>query len=483
MYLYVSVFVCVKVSNSVNVSMKSYYISNSCKMLYSNSMDILNLIKKWRGGGKVTQSHFASSRAMLSKSTLFGESWYENVQYQHWELESLRNNAQRLYKNNPHAHSIIENLVAFVIGNGARLVITSDNEGMQDRVYEWWNRYSESINWVNIQKEIVRRCLRDGETFLFYPEDYPDFVNPLVFIEPELIDSQDEQFRYGIGISDRYAGLVLGYRIRIKGTGEEIHIPAHMMQHIKINVDSNVKRGETTLLPVMKDLESLATFREHRVTQNIFRSAVILLQKLVGGEKSIKEQLVKEKEDSGKRLKAWNAGTIITVDAESDVQFINPNLGSDQAEIDYRMLILAIAAGLGLPEFVFSADAKNNNLASIKQATLTLIKQIEHYQSIFNNEFVAIFRRMINSPDPLRTLQPLMTTDQAMRVHFNFPVFDIRDQKTEVEVLLQLSEAGIVAKQEIAGRLGFDYNEQVKMIAKEVRTTDVVEEGNAQDKN
>ena len=413
----------------------------------------------------MTQSSSPSrGRALWGSYPPITKAMNERAVYPNFTLDEIRQNARRLYTYNSHAKNIIENLTRFTLGDGVRLVLSAEmSDEVRQEIYKRWEGFSERIGWIQRQKEIVRRCVRDGECFLFFPGlDAEDFQN---YVDPELVKSQDPKISYGIETSPTNVNDVYTYRVENPMNKlQEFIVPAPMMQHIKVNVDSNVKRGLSELLTVLKDLENLPQFRDYRITQNKARSAVVMVRKIRGGLAAMNQQAERERAEGSpsNQMAAVKPGSMITIDPESDIEYKSPNLGSGEAEIDYRMLLLSVAAGVSFPEFVLSSDAKNNNLASIKQSTLTLIKRVEDLQSFFDLEFRLFFNRWLAVQPDIE-----IPRDMVSLGHFQFPVFDIRDQMTDVQVLSVLYDKQLVSGHDFCARFGYNWDEQVRKIADE----------------
>jgi capsid protein len=312
------------------------------------------------------------------------------------EQKELRANAYLAYYRNPHARGIIKALVQLTVGSGATLVIDPDLDNRRQSAHQRvWDEFCAENRWRKKQLEIARRTFRDGESIL-------RFLNESVlrfhFLEPDWIDSENPNITHGIKTEADDVSRVKSYRLLNPHTGKEEIIDPAEIQHIKINVDENEKRKRSELEPVLYDLKELQDFRKYRVVMNKIRSAVVMIHKKRGVSPEMQGIIDKNKSTKGNGInkqKLPTAGTRMSIDAESDIEFKSPNLGSADAEIDYRMITLAVASGVSLPEFIVSMDASNNNLASIEKAVVTVAKSIEEKQALLEEEFCRIYERVI----------------------------------------------------------------------------------------
>lgn len=410
---------------------------------------------------------------MGTGNTLVGGEEYKEPLEQHYR--KLRAAAFKAYYTNPHAKSIVRNLVNFVLGKGAQLSIqseASDNEIQKAR--DEWEFFERKVRWRRKQKEIATRAFRDGETFIRYKVADKKGPTRMYFIEPDWVNSNDPKITHGIETDPKDVGVIKSYRI-IKpenlGKNEEDTVPSELMQHIKLNVDENVKRGRTELEPVLSDLSEAQTFRRYRTILNKARTAVVMVRKMAGAGSQIQAQIDAQKPTKNtstrgnKRQKAPKAGTVYTIDSESDIEFVSPNLGASDAAKDGRMILLAIAAGVILPEFVLTGDASNSNFASTKQAIITLIKNVEELQAFFAEEFEEIFERVIIDGKK----QGRIPQGLEVKGKFEFPTFDIREFLTDVQGYNLLRQMGVVSKSSTAARFGFNYGEEVMEMEKDAK--------------
>jgi len=405
-----------------------------------------------------------------------GEEWKELPEQNQARIRAA---AYRAYYNNPHGRGILRNLTNFVLGKGAEIVYDSDlSEAELKPVKEEWELFCKAVKWRRKQRETVRRTFRDGECFHHFIEaeksarkKEPKTVT-FHYLDPDWIQSKDPSISHGIETDKQDVSKVISYRLRPPGFDkEDIKLEPGKVQHIKINVDENVKRGRSELEPIFEDLEEYKQFRHFRVVLNKFRAAIVFVRKMTGATSQLQSQVnaqrVARPGETGNKLKAPQPGTQITIDRDSEVEFKSPNLGASEAAVDGRMLVLSMASGVSLPEFVVSGDASNNNFASIKQAIVTAIKYIEDMQAFFGEEFEEVFNRVVQGgKDAGRIPQHI-----EAKASFEFPAFDIRSLKDDAEAYNLLRGMGVVSKSKTAGHFGFNFEEEAERMEKDDRLT------------
>lgn len=406
-----------------------------------------------------------------------GEVYKEQVES---DAMHLRAAAYRAYYKNPHARGIIDNLVNFTLDYGAKIVISPEEhtKALIDAVTEEWEAFAKLNKFRRYQKEFARRLFREGEQFtrILEPEKptgsglraKPGKPARIYFLEPDWILSKKPEITYGIETVNGDVGNIKSYRVVIDPAKDEIILTPESVLHTKIGVDMNVKRGRTLLEPVLPDLAKLMSFRDIRVILNNVRSSVVMVMKR--GVQAAQQQADIAKERStrpGARSNALTlppAGTRINTDKDTEVEFKNPNLGASEAGIDNRLIVLAIASGVLMPEFVLSMDASNNNFASIREACMPLIKFVNDMQATLEEEWQDLFERIIGLSVKAGRL-PAEALD--VKCEFEFEPFDIKNYLQEAQATQILLSNNLISRTTASARFGYSYEEELEKIAAE----------------
>ena len=143
-----------------------------------------------------------------------------------------------------------------------------------------------------------------------------------------------------------------------------------------------------------------------------------------------------------------------------DYEFKHPNLGSGEAAVDGRMMLLEISRGVGLPEFIVTADASNNNFASLREALIVAIQEAETWQEFFKEEFCEIFERVMRNE--IKSGRLSVPENIKIECDFKFTVFDIRDILKEVQALNLLRANGVISKTTMASRFGYNFEDETE---------------------
>ncbi|WP_437204739.1 phage portal protein [Planctomicrobium sp. SH664] len=379
---------------------------------------------------------------------------------------SVRDRARRLVRQNPHASNLLRLLEAYVTGPGLQLnhhtviaaTAAGDSELLQ-RADQLWQAFLASNCRHYSFREHARRTWRDGECFVrkFPSDSWPPAVR---FVDPEQIaPSTEAPHSQGIVCDPQDAELPLYYLVVPQQSGSQgaERIPAEVMLQTRIGVDSNEKRGISVFAPVLDSLDCYEKWLETELLARKLQSSVVLWRK-VQGSPQMAESVADQAGQSGSgreaRRERFAPGTILTTNHGTDIQFLQPNTNFGDAVSLGRMLLLSVAAGAGLPEFMLTADASNANFASTMIAEGPAVKYFQSEQQFFAHEFTRLWRSIMGDAVELG----LLPDDFFSRVttSWTFPPLVNRDRPRERMADVRLIEAGVLSRAEVSRREGVD---------------------------
>lgn len=378
--------------------------------------------------------------------------------------QDLRSRARHLVANNPHARNILRLLESYVTGSGLRLTHqwrsgSGDDAGagllrLADRL---WADFLEGNSTHFSFREYARRTWRDGECFLrLYPgTHWPPQVR---FIDPESIAACPE-FPDSQGILTHPEDVetpVEYLRIHPLTRGLEEPIPARDILHSRIGVDTNQKRGITVLAPILETLDCYEKWIETELHARKLQSSIVLWRKVQGSPQqtqTMADQLAGNPTTSIRRER-FQPGTILTTNQATEIKFLQPDTNFGDAVPLGRMLLLSVAAGVGLPEFMLTSDASNANYASTMVAEGPAVKLFQAEQQYFSTEFTRLWRRVMETA----MAQGLLPEEffYRMEAAWTFPQLVTRDRPRERTADAELVRLGILSRAEVARRDGVD---------------------------
>jgi len=375
----------------------------------------MGIINRWRLNGQIKESKIKAELAQLNLAESYLKeatqkfarpdadefNWIQTggdsfsgmgtMGYDHYEM---LNQCYSLWMKDLFARSIVRNLSKFVLGKGPIILPKSENKV----VLEQWKSFSKINKWQLKEKEMVRRVFRDGELFIRKFPDNNEKNLKVRFLRANNIRNpskptemlKDENVSFGIGTDKDDVEIVKTYYLCDKEGNLIERIPASEIIHIKILVDSDVKRGMSFLLVAMSMLGKYGEWLDDRIVLNKVRSAIALIKTVTGTAStvdSIRDKNASERYSADRyKQKAFEKGTVITASKGVEYQMLSPNINAADVAKDGRSILLAVAAGCGFPEMFLTADWSNANYSSTMIAQNPFVREIEDWQDFF--EFV-----------------------------------------------------------------------------------------------
>ena len=318
-------------------------------------------------------------------------------------VEQTRAAARELAAGNPYAKNALRVLEAYVVGPGATLSHARRPAGDTDSrtgdiapfpgdkpLRGAWGRFWEANAPHVTLNELASRVWRDGECFvrLFVrPGDVP----AARFLDPEEIGpTRERPGSRGILVDPADAVTPVAYLRVDPETGEHVEtIPAAEVLHVKAGADDCEGRGVSVLAPLIGPLTRHAEWLETELTARRVQASVVLWRRVKGGTGAL-GAYGETHDAAGGDLAAARAGrrtfapgSILTTPDTTDLEFLAPKSSFAEASQIGRALLLGAAAGVGLPEFMLTADASNANYASTMAAEGPAVKRFAAEQRFF----------------------------------------------------------------------------------------------------
>lgn len=242
--------------------------------------------------------------------------------------------------------------------------------------------------WTHRQQEMQRRKDRDGEFFLRFFETDEDHLYNVRFAEPDDVATPPEHATtssnaMGIITEPGDVETVLGYWI-----GGKV-VPPSEVQHVKANVDSNVRRGIPLWLSVFRWLNSAERIATSIGAMTEIQASIALIREHMTGTSANVEQFVASKANVSttntatgetRNYQRFTPGTILDGNANTSYKVPDfKNTIPNHVE-GLRAILRAIASRLTMPEFMLTSDASNANFASTMVAEGPAVKSFERLQ-------------------------------------------------------------------------------------------------------
>ncbi len=377
----------------------------------------------------------------------------------------IRTRARQLVERNPHAKNLLRLLESYVTGPGLRLThqATSkpspDREPLVQQANQLWQEFLEANQTHYSYREHARRAWRDGECFVrkFPSLSWPPQVR---FLDPERIGPTPQHPESsGILTDPNDAESPTAYLMIDPLSGDlQESIPADRMLHTRIGVDSNQKRGLTILRPILDVLDCFDSWMKTELLARKLQSSIVLWRKVHGSPQQA-EALAQAAQSGtnspgGRRRERLQPGTILTTNQSTEIQFLQPQTNFGDAVPLGRMLLLAMAAGAGLPEFMLTADASNANYSSTMVAEGPAVKFFESEQAFYAAEFSRFWRWVMSEAIKAGLLPEHFFN--MIEPAWTFPQLVNRDRSRERMADVRLVDSHILSRAEVARRDGVD---------------------------
>ncbi len=391
------------------------------------------------------------------------------------QLAEIRNQCRTLAVTNEFAINGHENRVNYIVGPGHTYRVTAKKghsapERLVDEVQAVLDDFRRTNKWHQRQQEIVRRKDRDGECFLrlFLA---PDGTTRLRFVEPDQVATPtaragDRAAGFGIQTAPDDVETVLGYWI------DGRLVDAAEIQHRKLGVDANVKRGLPLFYPVRKNLRRAEKLLRNMSVVAEIQSAIAVIRKHTSATAAGVDQFVQNQADvsvtdagSGRtsHFRRYAPGTILDAMAGTEYEF--PAAGIDAARYVavLQAELRAIASRLVMPEFMLTSDASNANYASTMVAEGPAVKMFERLQHETVEDDLALMWRVVRGAVDAGRLPAESMESVAIQVVP--PRLAVRDRLKDAQADQILLRNGAMSIQTMAMRHGLDPDREAELLA------------------
>jgi len=413
------------------------------------------------------------------------------------DLAAIRNTGRLLADASPAAIGVLKNLTNYVIGPGFSYKAAPRDDGpggplaqkLAAAVQRVVNEFLEENDWPgDLERELFVRSRRDGEYFVaLYPA--PAGKTQLRVIEPEQVTAPHDprsleewlgvefpsSWSFGVHTDQADVQQVHGYHVRWNASGTDWdYLPAAMVEHVKLNVDRNVKRGVSDFYAVQSHLEDAERLLRNTRQGAAVQAAIAFIREHAPGtthaqiesmQQSLATRTYTEITPTGprtRRVQRYAPGTIL--DIGRGLQYKPGPLGAAHAP-NFLAIEQAVLRMAGvrwcLPEHMISGDASNNNYASILEAGAPLVKNAEAEQQFYARRWRRMLWKVIERAALAGQLDAdFATIRQAVALCIEPPEVAVRDRLQETQRRKLLFEAGLLSPQTWAAKEGYDWDRE-----------------------
>lgn len=416
-----------------------------------------------------------------------GQMWplFQNDQ----QLDAYRMISRNVYDLNNYGKGLMGGLKSYVIHTGFTHRATAKDAKKKDdpavvkavdELQDWIDKFVKLNRLPEREQESFIRSKRDGDAFIrHFPQD--DGLTKLRWVWPEHVRAPRDdtgEFSFGIRCKDGDVETPLEYAVHDPDNAEsdpEI-VGADLIDHIKCNVDSGIKRGLPELALDMRDaLEGGKRLRRNAGEGAAIQAAIAWVRQhaaatssqisdFAAGQRDYQRPRVTQEGDRARDSEFIEPGTVLDIDAGQT--FVPPpsaeNIPGYVAVV--QCCLRAAAARWNAPEGLATGDYSNSNFASALVAEAPFRRTCETEQAFYVARWEVIIDKAIAHAVALKQLSP--DTIRLAKVQIEPPSLEVRNKLEEMQTNQGYSAMGILSPQTIAQRLGEDWeNEQANFDA------------------
>lgn len=387
------------------------------------------------------------------------------------ELRLQRDRARYIFATEPLAQAIVGHLRAFTVGCGFVYQVkekkkftdtlnTDFLEAMQQCIDDWIDKE----DWCAREQELFNCQVVDGEWFLRIVKQRGEIT--VRRVEPEHITNPPGGTVYngwylGVNCDPHDAETVLGYYFHAYPHNDGQPLDVDEVIHFKDNVTRNVSRGVSSFFCLADDLDStgklidncrdgaaararIAYIRSHKNTTPSAVNSFAAAQASASGTTS-----------GGKSWRGKSSRGTVEVDAGENMDISTMPSGDAEGYISaVGMMMRVLGNRWGMPEFMVSGDASNNNYASILVSGGPFVRQIEYTQAKLKRVYKKLMEQVLKNGAKAGTFPVEMLEQVEIDVQAPSPV--IQDKLVEAQTYDIEARNKVISPQEWAAKLGRD---------------------------
>lgn len=356
----------------------------------------------------------------------------------------------------------------------------------------------EEAGWtVAMEKELLRRGVRDGERFLRVVNVGNEYMS-LQFIEPEHVTEPadpgaieawlgcSEEFvsSWTFGVHTRKEDLsrLLGVHCVRDNVGADWdYLAAAEVGHSKRNVDAAIHRGISDFWPVWDRLVNVDKLQTNTEDGSAIQASIAYIVEAASGttqqqasafSAATNTATIQQPTQNGVR----EVGTrklqgVRRLVVPAGQQYKPGPMGSERAPQFLNVVqagVRRVASRWNMPEYLISGDASNANYASTLVAESPFVKACESEQKDLADFMQAVWkkalkRRYASGQGAARYLQRYSWEEIARVLDIKVELSSVATRDTQAQVVVQQAQLGmgVISRRTIATQSGLDYDDEV----------------------
>jgi hypothetical protein len=418
------------------------------------------------------------------------------------DLQAIVGGARWLAAMTPIGIAALSALATFTLGTGFQYEADPRQEtgDAKNPLVAEVNRAIEEILEINQwtgdkEEECFRRAHRDGECFRWAKDEggYPliEVPEPCYVTEPAQVRELEDylgtggyDWSFGVATQPGRHDRPFGYFLKWEGRDWDM-APAAEVSHVKLNVDRQVKRGLSDFMPTQEVIDQTIKLTRNVMQGSAVQASIAYIKEHVAGTTSDSITTARNTRATHTRQETTQAGNVRTIYGEK----FAPGRVLETAGTKYHagplgqpshpLYIAVIQAGFRqaairweMPEYMISADASNNNFASILVAGSPFVRATERRQEMHKRanedllwKCLAVYvRRGRFTQYGVGTLTELK---REVQIKVDAPSAAIANRIEEEGIRDKQQAAGILSKKTRSAQSNLDYEVEQANIAEE----------------
>jgi len=417
-------------------------------------------------------------------------------------LQTLRDRARNLARNNPYARKFIQVYVVNTIGaNGVTLQNRAkDDSGafdrgantiIENRFKDWGNgspTVDGKLNWIACQRLLAETYARDGEVLVRLVKNYNnDYGFALEFMDSDYLDhklnrakSKDKN-EIVMGVEKDSFGKPINYYLfkdhpnkngfNTHSTDDYNIIPAEEIIHFYNHQFPNQTRGVPPLTPAMTNLKMLDGYLEAElVASRVSASKMGFFTSSTGDE-----YLGEDTTNTNNMIMNAEAGTFEQLPQGVDFKTFDPQHPSSAFTDFTKTVLRSIACSLGVSYNSLASDLESVNYSSLRQGAL----EERDFYHLEQSRIISMFHTKVFSTWlDMALLKGALSGSSGVPLpaskylKFNRPVWFPRsftwiDPLKEVQAQKEAIQMGFISMQDVASNYGRDVETLFESIQRE----------------
>lgn len=396
------------------------------------------------------------------------------------ELTDARELCRRMFTNNEFVINGHNVRINYAVDTGFQFkAVAKDaskgNDALVDQLQEFIDELLEKNCWARRQRETVLRWDRDGEAFRRRFRQ-ADGLTLYRFIEPWQVTSQAlaqaDNLAFGIECEpDDDEKPVRYYVATVSGDAPQ-PVDAEEVQHLKANVDMNVRRGVPLFWPAGRNARRVVSVLRNVGIKDELAAALCVNRKhstaTTGAAASAfasgNATLRTTNPATGlvTNHKSYGPGTILDSSKNTEYEALNIADGIDQMVMGLDAMLRALAAAAGLPEFMLTSNAANGNYSSTMVAEGPAVRTFRTIQSMLKAADLELIDDAIEWAIQCKRLPENILDEVEIQVEL--PQLSTRDAAAEASSNKTYLDAKVLSRQTLSSRLGLEYDQEQENI-------------------